>query len=371
MVGPFSPYRGGIAHFSKQLFHGLKKRGHDVEVVTFTRQYPKLLFPGKTQLEEEDQTPGTRLLDTANPFTWSKTGRYVARSLPDTVVFQHWRPFFCPSFASVASRARRAGASIVCVVHNVDGHEKRLGDRYLTRHLLGKADRVVVMSEAAGVEIRSLGIKADIRRVRHGIYDHFGQGVGRAEARERLDLPGDAKLMLFFGFVRKYKGLRVLLESMPVLLRVIPKLRLVIAGEFYDDPAPYRALINRLGISDSIIVRDSYVPSFKVAAYFSAADVVVQPYLSATQSGVAQIAFNYDTPVIVTDVGGLAEVVPHEKAGLVVRPDDPHALTEAVVRYFTEGMAERLTDGVRREKHKYGWDRLCDAVESVGEPDDE
>ena len=283
LVGPFSPYRGGIAHFSKQLFRGLQRRGHDVEAVTFTRQYPKLFFPGKTQLEEEDQEPGTRLLDTANPFTWSKTGRYVARSSPDTVVFQHWMPFFCPSFASVARRARRGGAYIVCVVHNVVGHEKRWGDRFLTRWLLAEADRVVVMSEAVGDEVRSLGIKADIQRVWHGIYDHFGQGVGRAEARERLSLPADDRLMLFFGFIRKYKGLRVLLESMPGLLRAVPKLRLVIAGEFYDDPAPYLALIHRLGIADHVIVRDSYVPSFKVAAYFSAADVVVQPYLSATQ----------------------------------------------------------------------------------------
>jgi glycosyltransferase involved in cell wall biosynthesis len=198
----------------------------------------------------------------------------------------------------------------------------------------------------------------------HPVYDFFGEPVPRAEARAALDLPADAPVLLFFGFVREYKGLRVLLDAMPQIRERVPGVRLVVAGEFYDDEAPYREQVRRLGLDDAVRFDAKYIPNERVAQYFGAADLVVQPYLSATQSGVAQIAYHFETPMVTTDVGGLAETVPSD-AGLVVPPENPAALADGVVRFFGERMADELAAGVRRMRAATGWDPLCDAVETL------
>ena len=368
LVGPAYPYRGGIAHFLEKMARDLRARGHDVEIVTFTRQYPERLFPGATQFEpapSRSAVPAVRLIDTLNPVSWLRAARHIARLAPDAVVFAYWMPFFAPAFGTLARRLRRRGIPSIAVVHNALPHEPRPGDVALSKYFLRACAGFVTLSDAVTRDLAALGVRGPVRQVAHPVYDVFGAPVPKASARAKLGLPADAPVLLFFGFVRKYKGLHVLIEAMPRIVAALPGVRLVVAGEFYEDEAPYRERIERLGLTEHVVIHDRYIPNDAVATYFSAADLVVQPYVSATQSGVAQIAFHFERPVVVTDVGGLAEVVPDGRAGFVVPPEDPEALARAVVRFFREGLAERLAAGVREAKRRYGWEPLYEALETL------
>ncbi|GIV58657.1 MAG: glycosyl transferase [Rhodothermaceae bacterium] len=368
LVGPVYPYRGGIAHFTEATYRGLQARGHDVAAITFRRQYPAWLFPGTTQFEATppaDPIPAERLIDTVHPGTWLRSARHIARLAPEAVVFQYWMPFFAPAFGTVARWLRRRDIPALAVVHNALPHEGRPGDRALSRYFLRACAGYVTLSEAVTRDLATLGVRGPVRQVAHPVYDRFGDPVPKAEARAALDLPPDAPVLLFFGFVRRYKGLHVLLEALPRIVAERPDVRLVVAGEFYEDEAPYRQQIATHGLSEHVHLHAGYIPNDRVATYFSAADLVVQPYVSATQSGVAQIAFHFERPVVVTDVGGLAEVVPHGRAGLVVPPGDPEALAGAVLRFFREGLAGRLAEGVRAQKERYGWTPLLEAIEAL------
>jgi glycosyltransferase involved in cell wall biosynthesis len=350
---------------------GLLAHGHDVQPITFTRQYPKVLFPGKTQYADAEAPPealpaAERIIDTLNPVSWWQAARRVDELAPDAVVFQYWMPFFAPAYGIIARRAQRQGCRVIAIVHNALPHERHLGDVALSRFFLTRCDGFVVMSDAVADALAPLRRPdAAVQRIDHPVYARFGEGVSPAAARAQLDLPPDAPVLLFFGFVREYKGLHVLLDALPAVVEALPDVRVVIAGEFYDDPAPYRAQIERAGLGRHVVLHDRYIPSGEVPFYFGAADVVVQPYVSATQSGVAQIAFHFERPIIVTDVGGLAEVVPHEEAGFVVPPEDPTALAEHIVRFFREEWSDRLVAGVRQQKQRYHPDRLIDALEDL------
>ena len=368
LVGPMHPYRGGIAHFLETMYWGLEGRGHRMDAITFTRQYPESVFPGKTQLQTEEvesPVPAKRIIDTVNPLSWYRAAAALEELAPDTIIFKYWMPFFAPAFGTISRKLRKRGTRILVVVDNAIPHERRPGDIVLGRYFLRSAHGLLTMSDTVRQDLGRIGVEGEVRSVKHPVYDTFGQPVDRAEARASFGIVGDTPTLLFFGFIRKYKGLQVLLEAMPRILEKIPDARLLVAGEFYDDPAPYEALIEDGGLADSVKLADGYIPDSAVARYFSAADVVVQPYVSATQSGVAQIAFHFDKPAIITDVGSLAETVPHEKAGLVVAPGDPSALAGAVVRFFEEGLGESLSEGVRREKPKYSWDRFYETVEEL------
>lgn len=368
LVGPMHPFRGGIAHFLETMYRGLGARGHATSAVTFTRQYPELLFPGKTQYEMaevEDPVPAVRLLDTVNPLSWIRTARYLATLEPDVVLFKFWMPFFAPSFGTIARYLRRKGTKTIAVVDNAIPHEPRPGDTLMSRYFLSACHGYLVMSDAVEKDLATLGIHERIARVPHPIYNIFGPSVPRDDARRDLGLSDESPVLLFFGFIRRYKGLHVLLESMPRVIERLPGVRLVVAGEFYEDDAPYREIVRKHHLEENVRFDADYIPNDRVARYFSAADVVVQPYVSATQSGVAQIAYQFDQPLIVTDVGGLAEVVPHERAGFVIPPEDPEALAAAIIRFFEEDLGERFREGVREEKTKYSWDRLYEALEDI------
>ena len=369
VVGPMHPYRGGIAYFLGKMEKGLRARGHETVPVTFTRQYPELLFPGKTQYVEGAETTEedpVRLLDTLNPWTWYRTARYLARQSPDIVVFKYWMSFFAPAFGLIARYLRRKGVRVVSVVDNALPHERRPGDKLLGRFFLRSCDGLIVMSDEVEEDIHRLGVERPIRRMNHPIYNTFGDSLPRAEARAELDLPEEAPTLLFFGFIRRYKGLHLLLTALPQIAEHLPEVRLVVAGEFYDEKAFYQNIIENHQLDPYLRLHDGYVSDDEVATYFSAADVVVQPYVSATQSGVAKIAYHFERPLIMTDVGGLAEMMPHGEAGLVVPPEDPDALAEAVCRFFEDDLQAKLTEGVRREKEKYSWDPLYDAIERLG-----
>ena len=365
LVGPLYPYRGGIAHFTHSLGRSLAERGHRVSAVTFARQYPERLFPGRTQFETtppEDAFDAPRLLDSIGPRSWLRTARHLRALAPEAVVFQYWMPFIAPALGTVARRLGD-GPRRLAVVHNALPHERRPGDRALSRYLLGAMDGALVLSDSVRRDVEGLAPGVSVRQAAHPAYDFFGEAIPRADARAALGLPPDAPVLLLFGFVRRYKGLHVLLDAMPRVLDQLPAARLVVAGEFYDDDAPYRAQAAALG--DTVRFDAEYIPNERVPLYFSAADVVVQPYVTATQSGVAQIAFQFGRPVITTDVGGLAEAVPDGEAGLVVPPDDAAALAAAIVRFFEEGLAERLGAGVRRAREVHGWAEVCAAVEDL------
>jgi glycosyltransferase involved in cell wall biosynthesis len=369
IVGPAYPLRGGIAHFNATLARELGAR-HRVETVTFRRQYPSLLFPGSTQNDASaplQAHPAPRLIDSINPLNWVSVGRQLRRRTADLLLFHYWMPFFAPCFSTIARvAARGTGTRVIVICHNLLPHERHPMDAVLTRAMLRSAHGVIVLSETVERELNAFHPGARYRMVPHPVYSLFGEGVDRAAARRQLAI-GAERVLLFFGYVRKYKGLRTLLEAM-ALLPASLGIRLLVVGEFYDDEQTYRDVIASRGLTERVRIVPAYVPSEQVSVYFSAADAVVLPYLSGTQSGIAQIAFNFDRPVIATDVGGLAEVVRPGETGLLVPPDNPPALAAAIREFYDHNMGGALEAGVRTAKREFGWKRMTDAIEELARP---
>ena len=369
ILGPAWPYRGGIAAFSERLAREYQSQGHEVELVTFTLQYPSFLFPGKTQYSTDPAPEGLRIrrmMSSVNPFSWLRTGRYIRRRHPDLVVSAFWLPFMAPCLGTVLRGARSKGTRRVAILHNLIPHEHRPGDRLFSRYFVGSNDAFVTLSQSVLEDID----RFDPRRRRprcyspHPLYDHYGEVLSRQEALRLLGLPEDQRYVLFFGFIREYKGLDLLLEAMADPRLEPLRVKLVVAGEFYGDPKPYHDRIARLGLGDKVVLHTDFIPDSEVNRYFCAADLVAQPYKSATQSGVSQIAYYFEKPMLVTRVGGLPEIVPDGKAGFVVEPC-PQAIADALVRFFAEDWTGRLSDGVREEKKKYGWDKMVAAIDNV------
>ena len=368
LIGPAWPYRGGIAHFQRSLAGALAARGHGVSEVTFTRQYPDVLFPGTTQLDDglPPDDPAVRFVDSLDPLSWRRTVRHVIDEGAEVAVLSYWMPFLAPSFGVIARGLRKRGVRVIGLVHNAIPHERRPGDRTLSRFALGACDGLIVLSDEVRADVTRLGVSAPVRQTAHPPYDVFGESVPQTDARAALRLPADAPVFLFFGFIRRYKGLHVLLTAWAEVLRTVPEARLVVAGEFYADEDALRAQAAPFG--DSVRFDADYIPDDRVGLYMSAADAVVQPYLTATQSGVAQIAFQFGRPVITTDVGGLAEVVPDGDAGLVVPPDAPDALAAALVRFVRADLGASLAEGAVRQRERTSWARVAEAVESLAVP---
>jgi D-inositol-3-phosphate glycosyltransferase len=312
------------------------------------------------------------MIDSIDPVSWFRAARHISHLDPDGLVFKYWMPFFAPAFGTIARRVRRNRAKrngrprTVMIVDNLIPHERRPFDMALTRYVMGATDAYIVQSGAVRDDLLRLAPKARYLEVAHPVYNLFGERVEKGEARERLGLPHEIKLLLFFGFVRRYKGVDVLLRALPAIReRLGAGVRLMILGEFYEEREETGRLIRELALEDAVILRDQYVPNEKVGLYFSAADVVVLPYRSATQSGIVQIAYQLERPVICTGVGGLAEVVLNGRTGLIVPPEDPAALAEAVIRYDSEGLEERFVQAIRTERGKYSWDRMVEAIEAL------
>lgn len=366
IVGTAYPWRGGIAHYLALLYRHLSER-HDVEIVTFSRQYPKILFPGKTQEEQggnEAAATSEQLIDSVNPWTWYTAARAIVDKKPDLLVFKYWLPFFGPCFGFIARFVkRRTGARVLFICDNVIPHERRPGDITFTRYAFKSVDFFIAQSKAVERELNAFEPHAVYRYVPHPVYEIFGRPISQALARKKLKLE-KGRIILFFGYIRRYKGLDILLKAMPEILRQM-QVKLVVGGEFYDDEKKYRMLIRQLGLEQNVLVYSDYIPNEEVSVYFSASDVVVLPYISATQSGIAQIAYQFDKPVIATDVGGLAEVVIDRKTGFVVPPNNERALAHSVVRFYKERKAKQFQAAVRREKKRYTWDALVDAIEEL------
>ncbi len=366
IVGTAYPLRGGIAHYNALLASSLATR-HRVETITFKRQYPALLFPGTTQEETGGRfhaDPAPRLVDSINPLNWFSIGRLLQKRKPDLLIFKYWLPFFGPCFGTIAKLAKRNHHTrVLFICDNVLPHEQRLFDGSFTRYAFRHVDYFIVQSDAVERDLASFWPRAITRNVPHPVYNVFGSPVDKHEARRSLGLKGK-RILLFFGYVRKYKGLDILLDAMPKVLQNTD-VHLLVAGEFYDDESRYRSIVEERGLAGHVLFHSEYLPSERVGLYFSAADAVVLPYRSATQSGIAQIAYNFDKPVLATDVGGLSEVVHDDITGYVVPPDQPDALSEAILKFYSESREAEFSRNVRIEKKKYSWDNLVNAIEEL------
>jgi glycosyltransferase involved in cell wall biosynthesis len=369
IVGTAYPLRGGISHYNALLYRELAKT-HQVEIITFKRQYPSILFPGKTQKEAEGEllrVPSEELVDSVNPLNWVSVGRELARRAPDLLIFKYWLPFFGPCFGTIARTAKRNGKTrVVYICDNVVPHEKRPGDAAFTRYAFGPADGFIVQSDTVERDLQAFLPGARFRKVPHPVYNIFGEGVEKSRARASLGIQTE-RVLLFFGYIRPYKGLHVLLDALAEV-RTRMDVHLMVVGEFYDDQHSYREQITRLGLDQAVTLNADYVANDKVGTYFSAADAVVLPYLSATQSGIAQIAYNFDRPVIATDVGGLGEVVIQGRTGLLVPPNDPPALAAAIRKFYVERREAEFSAGARDEKRKYTWEAMARAIEELASP---
>ncbi len=369
ILGPAWPYRGGIAAFSERLARQYQAEGHEVEVVTFTLQYPSFLFPGKTQYSEEPAPEGmkiTRKLNAINPFSWWSTGRYIKKQHPDLLITPYWLPFMAPALGTAARRAKRKGMKRIAILHNLIPHEHRPGDKQFSRYFVKSNDGFITLSRSVLEDLNLFDPNKQKPRTYspHPLYDHYGATLGRKEALDLIGLRESQRYVLFFGFIREYKGLDLLFDAMADERMSQLGVKLIVAGEFYGDSKPYMEQIKRLDISDRVVMHTDFIPDHEVNRYFCAADLVAQPYKDATQSGVSQIAYHFEKPMLVTRVGGLPEIVPDGKAGFVVEPN-AQQIADAIVRYFAENWQERLTEGVREEKQKYGWDRMTEAIASL------
>jgi D-inositol-3-phosphate glycosyltransferase len=371
VVGPVHPWRGGIAHHTARLARELIARDHDVRVLTFTRQYPALLFPGTTQLDRSGEpvaVPSEQRIDSIGPGSWVRVGRDIARRRPDRLVFAWWHPFFAPAFGAIAALARRAGVEVVFVCHNVLPHESSPVDRALARLAFRGASRFVVQAQAERDRLEQLVPGASVAVCPHPAYDVLAEGGHRehpAEARTVLGL-SSSRALLFFGLIRPYKGLDVLIDAMALLPKRLRDVELLVAGECYGDEEIYRGQVARLGLGDRVRLELRYVANEEIPTLMCAADAVVLPYRHATQSGVAQVAFAAGRPVITTAVGGLPDVVHDGENGLLVPPADPQALAAAIARFYDEGLAAALAAGARASAATNGWAALAAAIE--GEP---
>jgi glycosyltransferase involved in cell wall biosynthesis len=360
LISPAHPLRGGIAALSERLAQALQHLRHEVLLYSFSLQYPAFLFPGKSQFSDDPPPPDLRIrtrLNSVNPLNWLRVGWEIARERPAQLIVRFWMPFMAPCLGTVLRVARLLGPKgmrITALVDNIVPHEKRPGDRLFARYFVSACDDFVVMSQSVGAEIRRFDRHKPLRFAPHPVYDHYGKRMEKSTARHLLHVPGSAKVVLFFGFIRRYKGLDLLLEA----LRETPDIQAIVAGECYEDWAFYQDIIERNGLAGRLHLFQDFIPTEQVHWFFSAADLVVQPYRSATQSGISQIAYHFEVPMVVTNVGGLPEIVEQGVSGYVV-PPEPGAIAAAMRDFFEAGRAETLRTGVQQAKKRFSWEYLA------------
>lgn len=362
-LGPAHPFRGGLAAIMQTMARHYQAEGHEVKLKTFTVQYPQFLFPGKSQFTDgpapEDLTI-ERCIHTANPFNWIRQGLRIKRERPDVVILKYWTPFMAPCFGTIARLARRNGQTkFICQIDNVEPHEPHFFDRWFNHWFLGAMDGFVYMSEQVHRELAAY-TSAPALFSPHPMFENYGEKIDRTEACRILGLDPEKRYALFFGLIRDYKGLDLLLEAWR-RLRLKGELadyKLVVAGEFYTDKTPYIKRINTPELKDCVILHDRFIPDEEVKNFFSATDFLVLPYKSATQSGVTQIAYKFNLPVIVTRVGGLAEIIPDGVAGLVCDPS-ADGVAKAIETILQPERLATLRGGMAEESKRFTWGAMC------------
>jgi glycosyltransferase involved in cell wall biosynthesis len=366
IIGPGHPLRGGLATFNHRLAKEFIQTGFDCSIYSFSLQYPEFIFPGTTQYTNEPAPEGLTIhsvINSVNPFNWIKIGNRLKKLKPDFVVVRFWLPLMGPALGTILRRVRKnKHTKIICIADNIIPHEKRPGDKPFTRYFIKSCDAFITMSEKVKTDLKTLTNKPAVL-VQHPLYDNFGEIIAKAEARRKLEIGKEEQVILFFGFIRKYKGLDILLEAMKLLKDkrgTGKRIKLLVAGEFYEDRKLYDELIEKLGIEDDLILRTDFIPDSEVKYYLCAADVVIQPYRNATQSGVTPLAYYFEKPMVVTNVGGLPSLVPHEKSGLVTEPT-AEGIAAGIERFYQLG-ENYFIPHLRAEKQKYSWANLVNAV---------
>lgn len=366
LIGPVYPYKGGISHYTGLMYRALCKN-YQVDMISFKLQYPKLLF----KKEQKDYGNDTfkigdteYMINTVNPFNWLSTARKIKKRKPDLVIFQWWHPYFVPCYWTLCKFLGKCKILFLC--HNVFPHERFPLDRFLTKLVLRQGDCFITQSGTDTQDLLSIKKNAEYIQAVHPTYNAFKfENMSKAKARDILKLGENQKVLLFFGFVREYKGLKYLLKALPLLQDSISGITLLVVGDFGDNKQEYLELIRQLGIEEMLEIHDGYIPDREVEKYFAASDLVVLPYISATQSGIVQIAYGFEKPVIVTEVGGLPDVVINGKTGYIVKPCDPEELSEAVKKYFQEGKEIEFSKHIQEEAYKFSWDRMTEHIEKL------
>lgn len=374
IIGSAHPLRGGgISTFNERLALALQSQGNEVTIYSFSLQYPGFLFPGKNQFTDEPAPENVNIVSVINsvhPLNWIKVGNRIKKEKPDLVIVRFWIPFMGASLGTIVRILKRnKHTKVLSIVDNLIPHESRIGDKLLTQYFVRPIDGFVSMSKEVLKDLQILNQPQPAEYCPHPLYDNYGEKLDKFEAQELLQLPQGKKYLLFFGFIRKYKGLDLLLEAMSDQRLIDENVQLIVAGEYYGDEPYYAGLIDSLGLRERVHLFTEFIPNEAVRLYFSAADCVVQPYRTATQSGISQVAFHFEKPLIVTDVGGLSEIVPDGKVGYVVQPE-PHQIADAIIRFYENSKEEEFTLNIIEEKKKYSWDvfvgRILKLFERIG-----
>ena len=366
IIGPAFPYRGGIANFNNSLAKAFKKSGNEVEVISFKLQYPSFLFPGKTQYESSDPPEDiiiTDLINSVNPLNWVSVAKTINKKKPDYVIIRYWLPFMAPCLGTIA-RLLHKKIKILAITDNIIPHEKRFGDFYLTKYFVSACDAFLTLSASVLDELSQFTNSEKKKFVPHPIYDTFGKKLDKERAKKNLKLNFEDNYLLFFGFVRKYKGLDLMLQAMSDKRIKDLGVKLIVAGEFYDSIDYYLDLMKELDIEKNIILRSDFIDEKDVKNYFCASDMITQTYRTATQSGVTQIAYHFERPMLVTDVGGLAEIVPNKKVGYVTS-QNPTEIADAIEDFYLNKREKEFEKNTSFEKMRFSWQSLVNAIEEL------
>jgi glycosyltransferase involved in cell wall biosynthesis len=368
ILGSAYPLRGGgLSTFNERLAREFLAEGNQVTIYTFSLQYPSFLFPGKTQYSTEPAPADLDIkvkVNSVNPLNWLKVGKELKRLKPDILIVRYWLPFLGPALGTICKQARKNDhTKVICIADNVVPHEHRPGDKIFTKYFLSSVDAFITLSEKVRKDLASFGTGKPTILTDHPLYDNFGAPVSTSEARKHLDLPVDARIILFFGFIRHYKGLDMLFDAMADNRVRNAQIKLLVAGEFYQDSRQYLDQIEKLGIKNSVILHSEFIPDSEVKYYCCAADFIIQPYRNATQSGVTPLAYHFEKPMVVTNVGGLPAMVKDGQTGLVAEPE-PTSIAAHILEAYHLGV-EHFISGIREEKKKYSWKKLVEAIEEL------
>jgi D-inositol-3-phosphate glycosyltransferase len=368
LLTPAHPLRGGIASSSERLALEFHDEGYEVVVVSFRLQYPSFLFPGETQFTDDPPPENVHIetrLNSINPLNWLMTGLYLKKLCPDLLIIRYWLPFMGPSLGTVARIARSNKITkVIALADNIIPHEKRPGDAFFTKYFCRSVHGFLVMSRSVGEDAKKFGPGKPVVYSPHPIYDNYGDKASREASVAQLDLDNSFRYVLFFGFIRDYKGLDILMEAMADdRIKKLP-VKLIVAGEYYGNKEKYMGLIQKLGIADQVILHNKFISNEDVRYYFGVSDLVVQPYRSATQSGISQLAYHFEKPMVVTKVGGLPEIVEHGKVGYVVDVSS-EAVSSAMFDFFQNDKLEIMSEGVRQNKGLFSWIQMVEALRSL------
>ncbi len=367
IIGPAYPLRGGgMATFNERLARQFIHQGFDTTIYTFSLQYPSFIFPGKTQYSDEPAPIDLDIkvrINSILPTNWVSVGLELKNRKPDIIVVRYWLPLMGPCLGTILRLVKKnKHTKVVCIADNIIPHEKRKGDKAFTKYFIKPIDAFIVMSEKVLADLKLFDDKKPVQLIQHPLYDNFGEKISKEIARKNIGINTTEKIVLFFGFIRKYKGVDILLDALALIKAQNTTLafKVLIAGEFYEDRKPFDEQIHRLGLEDSLILHTDFIPDSEVRNYFCAADVVIQPYRNATQSGVTPLAYHFEIPMIVTNVGGLPALVPNGIVGLVAEPIAA-AIAKKLTEYFTMD-EQKFIDNIKEEKKKFSWEKLTEAI---------